>query len=298
MAPGLLLKASMLKRLLACLILTFAWTSTGHAFSVAEKASAMAKTRSYQDGPNCFNTSLRALGYTDTPLYASSAEIKYHLKYHCQEVPLSLNNLEPLTLLTYSEDGHLIHTAVAVSAKNILEKNSLYGSKHQEVFGDPAPGKYLLHAVKKSIFFSQIDNKETAQAKAYRCQDPAQVLARQAEFEADDSLRRLKEFLIFIGTLQTLQNKSELTMKINTELLQKFSSLRIKEALESMSPSTQKEHYRLSLAESLAYQWNLLNCSEAYMKYDECYAPEMQRSIDTLEAFYPQIFRLREKLQL
>ncbi|WP_374000631.1 hypothetical protein [Bdellovibrio bacteriovorus] len=287
----------MLGRVLTLLILTFTFASMGKASSASEKALALVKMNAYQDGPNCFNTSLLSLGYTHTQIYASATEVEYYLKYHCQEVSLNLNKLEPSSLLTYSEDGLLIHTAVAINTNEILEKNSLYGSKHKEVFGDPAPGKYLLHSVKKSIFFSQLGKKENARAKAYRCEPSAQVLARQTEFESDDSIRRLKEFLTSLGELQKIQNKTELTKKMNAQLLQKFKSLRISEALESSSPSAQKELYRLSLAESLAYQWNLLNCSDAYAKYDECYAPEMQLSIDTLEAFYPQIFRLREKLQ-
>lgn len=282
-------------RLFTVLILTFTFASSGQASGILEKASALAKMNSYQDGPNCFNTSLLSLGYTHAQMYTSATEVEYYLKYHCQEIPLNLKKMEPSSLLTYSEDGHLLHSAVAINAKDILEKNSLYGSKHDEVFGDPEPGKYLLHPVKKSIFFGPIGKKENAKARAYRCQDSAQVSVRQAELETDDSIRRLKTFLTSIGKLQQIQNKTELVAKANTELLQEFKSLRISEALESSSSSAQKELYRLSLAESLAYQWNLLNCSDAYAKYDECYAPEMQKSIDTLEAFYPQIFRLREK---
>ncbi|UXR64423.1 hypothetical protein EZJ49_15245 [Bdellovibrio bacteriovorus] len=256
-------------RFLTAFILFFSFALPGQATGILEQATIIARMSSYQDGPNCFNTSLLSLGYTRTQVYTSSAEIEHYLKHHCQEIPLNLKKLEPETLLTYSEDGYLVHSAVAVSKENILEKNSLYGSKHHEVFGDPAPGKYLLHPVKQSAFFSQIGKKENAHARAYRCQNATQVSVHQTQFESDDSIRRLKEFLTFIGTVQKIQNPTDLAAKMNSELLQKFKSLRISEALEASSSSTQKESYRLSLAESLAYQWNLLNCSDAYVKYDE-----------------------------
>lgn len=60
--------------------------------------------------------------------------------------------------------------------------------------------------------------------------------------------------------------------------------------------NAQINHFKLGLLESAAYQWNLLNCSDAYAKYDDCYAPQNQRSINTLDRLYQQIFDFRTQV--
>lgn len=249
-----------------------------------------------QDGPNCFNTSLYTLGFTQLKAYAHQSEFDYYLKFHCREVSFNINKLTSESLLTYTENNQQpVHAAVALDKKTIIEKNSLYGSKHQEVYGDNAPGKYLIHPISNSIFFQKlITNKDDGKGHAYLCQSKEKVQRITQEFLKDEGTGNIYKFLTYLAALTEIKDRKILEQKLNKDLLEKYRSLKIKEHLAYISGNKQLDNYKLGIMESAAYQWNILNCTDAYEKYEECYAPEVQASITTLEDLYRSIFTYRD----
>ncbi len=261
------------------------------------RATQLVKEKVFQDGPNCFNTSLLALGYTDKKVFTSAPEIKYYIKYHCKEISFKAKTLEPNTLLTYTgNSNYLEHTAIALTNSKIIEKNSLYGAKHSEVFMDKYPGRYLVQNLQQSIFFGKDDSLYGKAGKAYRCESESKVLATKQALLKNNEIKRLSDFLDYISTLTAIKDTKVLEEKINNDLLKKYEDLRISETMAEKNSNAQINHFKLGLLESAAYQWNLLNCSDAYAKYDDCYAPQNQRSINTLDRLYQQIFDFRTQV--
>lgn len=271
--------------------------STVHGKTPQIRANQLSKEKIFQDGPNCFNTSLLSLGYSDKKVFTSVPEIKYYLKYHCKEIPFNPKSLESNTLLTYTgPNNYLDHTAVALSSQKIIEKNSLYGSKHAEVYMDKYPGRYLIQNLQQSIFFGKDDSLRGKAGKAYRCDSEAKVLATKQNLLKNNDIKRISDFLDYISVLTTIKDTKVLEEKINNDLLKKYDELKISETLNQKSTHPQVNHFKLGILESAAYQWNLLNCSDAYAKYDDCYAPQNQKSISTLERLYQQIYEFRAQV--
>ena len=279
---------------LSILILTIAFSVVGQAIpSISSTAKALSQETRFQDGPNCFNTSLNVLGYSELKAYSHQSELEYYLKYHCQQDSFKMSPLKAETLLTYADDsGNIAHSAVALNSTTIIEKNSLYGSKHPEVYGDPEPGKYLVHAITESVFFKKLLSHQGS-GHAYLCQPKQTVLAVTKELQKDEGTGKIYELLSYISRLTEIKDRKSLDKKLNNDLLKKYASLNIQEHLTYISGNQQLDSYKLGLIESAAYQWNLLNCSDAYEKYDDCYAPEVQTSINTLEALYRSIYTYR-----
>ncbi|MGE5085378.1 MAG: hypothetical protein ACM3MG_03700 [Bacillota bacterium] len=266
------------------------------ASSTLATATSLSKETRLQDGANCFNTSLYTLGFTQLKIYAHQSEFDYYVKFHCREVSFNINKLTSDSLLSYSDNNNqTIHAAVALDTKNIIEKNSLYGSKHKQIYGDNAPGKYLIHPIADSIFFKNlISNKNDGTGHAYICQSKELVQKVTKQFLKDEGTRNISQFLTYLASLTEIKDRKALEKKLNKNLLEKYRSLKIKEYLGYTSGNNQLDSFKLGLMESAAYQWNLLNCTEAYDKYEECYAPEVQASIDALEDLYPSIFAYRD----
>lgn len=263
---------------------------------VLTNAKNLAKETRYQDGANCFNTSLNTLGFTQLKSYTHQSEFDYYVKFHCREVAFNINKLTSDSLLTYTDNNQRpLHAAVALDAKNIIEKNSLYGSKHKEVYGDKAPGKYLVHPIANSIFFKKlIGNQDEGKGHAYLCQSKKQVQKITQSFLKDEGTNNVYQFLSYLAALTEIKDRKTLEAKLNSDLLEKYRSLKIKEHLAYISGDKQLDNYKLGIMESAAYQWNLLNCTEAYDKYEECYAPEVQTSINALEDLYRSVFAYRD----
>lgn len=259
-------------------------------------AKSLAKEIRLQDGANCFNTSLYTLGFTQLKSYTHQSEFDYYVKFHCREIGFNINKLTSDSLLTYTDSNQQpLHAAVALDTKNIIEKNSLYGSKHKEVYGDRAPGKYLIHPIVSSVFFKKlIVNKDDGKGHAYLCQSKKEVQKTTQEFLKDEGTRNIYQFLSYIASLTEIKDRKLLESKLNNDLLEKSRSLKIKEHLTYISGNKQLDTYKLGIMESAAYQWNLLNCTDAYDKYEECYAPEVQASINALEDLYRSIFTYRD----
>lgn len=279
------------------IILILASSLSSHAASlVLTNANNLAKESRYQDGANCFNTSLYTLGFTQLKSYTHQSEFDYYVKFHCREVAFNINKLTSESLLSYTDNNQQpLHAAIALDSKNIIEKNSLYGSKHKEVYGDNAPGKYLVHPVGSSIFFQKlITNKDDGKGHAYLCQSKKQVQKITQEFLKDEGTNNIHQFLSYLAALTEIKDRKTLETKLNNELLEKYRSLKIKEHLAYISGNKQLDNYKLGIMESAAYQWNLLNCTDAYDKYEECYAPEVQASINTLEDLYRSVFSYRD----
>jgi len=270
--------------------------SSHAASSVLETAKSLAKETRLQDGANCFNTSLYTLGFTQLKVYTHESEFAYYVKYHCREVGFNFQKLTSDSLLTYTDNSNApLHAAIALDAKNILEKNSLYGSKNQEVPGDPAPGKYLIHPVADSVFFQKLlTNNDEGKGHAYLCQTKDTVQKITKEFLKDEGVKSIHQLLSYIADLTEIKDRKRLEKKLNGDLLKKYRGLNIKEHLAYISGNSQLDNYKLGIMESAAYQWNLLNCTDAYKKYDDCYAPEVQASINTLEDLYRSIFVYRD----
>ncbi len=283
--------------LFVAIALQMAFASPLFAKTPQIRANQLAKEKVFQDGPNCFNTSLISLGYSDKKVFTSVPEIKYYLKYHCKEIAFNPRSLEPNTILTYTgPNGYLEHTAVALTNSKILEKNSLYGAKHNEVYLDKYPGRYLIQNLRQSIFFGKDDSLSGKAGKAYRCESDSKVLIAKQNLLKNSDIKRLSDFLDYISNLTEIKDTKLLEEKINNDLLKKYEDLKISETISEKSPHTQINHFKLGLLESAAYQWNLLNCSDAYAKYDDCYAPQNQRSISVLDRLYQQIFEFRTQV--
>ncbi|MFM6928645.1 MAG: hypothetical protein ACKOX6_09280 [Bdellovibrio sp.] len=269
----------------------------GHAASsTLSIAKSLAKETRLQDGANCFNTSLYTLGFTKLKAYTHQSEFDYYVKFHCREVGFTFNKLTTDSLLTYIDGNQQpVHAAIALDSTNIIEKNSLYGSKHKEVYGDNSPGKYLIHPIGSSIFFQKLlTNKDDGKGHAYLCQPKDIVQKITKEFLKDEGTNNISQFLTYLAGLTEIKDRKRLEKKLNNELLEKYRALKIKEHLAYISGNSQLDNYKLGIMESAAYQWNLLNCTEAYEKYEDCYAPEVQASINTLDDLYRSIFAYRD----
>lgn len=263
--------------------------------SIEKRALTLKKISSFQDGPNCFNASLNTLGYKNQLLYTSDIEFSYYLKHHCRQIPFEKSKLLPTSILTYQSSAeYLDHSAVVLRNNQIIEKNSLYGSKHKTVLNDHNPGKYLIHGLDKSIFFARLSPNATM-VKAYSCDSSQKVTTENAQLiQKNADLSKLIEMQNYLASLTALTDKATLTYLLNEKLVNKAQELNLAEIFARKSTIARVNHFKLGLMESIAYQWNLLNCSEAYAKYDECYAPENQRSIGALDFLYPLIFEYRK----
>ncbi|MFN3455883.1 MAG: hypothetical protein ACK41T_13090 [Pseudobdellovibrio sp.] len=254
-------------------------------------------TEQIHDGPNCFNTVLVAKGYTDTLAYSSESEFNFYIKNFCQEDKnIQITQAPKNTVLTLStNDKRYIHTALTLNNAKILEKNSLYGSNTPAfTFLDPAPGKYLIHSLKDSYFFTD-DLYKNQKRSVYVCKDENLTRKAMHLYYQNPSIKPLIDFQKIISLALKLQTREDIENYTLKTILPYYKS-KIQTTLSMNLEDSKLKELRYSLAMSTAYQWNLFNCSDDLKKYDDCNIytnPKMKDSIELLDSWYQQIYNIK-----
>ncbi|WP_374029748.1 hypothetical protein [Bdellovibrio bacteriovorus] len=257
--------------------------------------SAGASTLILNDGPNCFNTTLLARGFTKDVVYSSVEEMEFYLANFCREKGrLPEEKISAGDIITFQQnEDEISHTAFVLNDGKILEKNSLYGARTEPFEGDPSPGLYLNHDLQKSLYFSKIiaGSKENT-ARIYSCDNDT------AKLESLGNLLSIKALLLFrkvLGEVVALSEQEKIEAAIMNKILPHFEKNGLLKILEAPVTDKVEGQFRYALARSTAYQWYLLNCSESLKKYDECYAPHLKKSVELVDAWFEKIYSFNSK---
>ncbi|WII71361.1 hypothetical protein QJS83_12900 [Bdellovibrio sp. 22V] len=260
--------------------------------------SAGATTSSLNDGPNCFNTTLHAKGFTKDIVYSSVEEMSFYLETFCREKgPLPQKETLAGDVIIFQEnDGEISHSAVALADGKILEKNSLYGGRTEAFEGDPSPGVYLVHALKNSLYFKKIfaGSKEHT-AKIYSCDETSTHRKRLESLNNLPHIKTLLQFRKVLAEVVVLSEPKDVETAIINKILPHFESNGLLKVLDAPVTDNAEGQYRYALARSAAYQWYLLNCSESLKKYDECYAPHLKKSVELVDTLFEKIDSFNSK---
>lgn len=238
-----------------------------------------------QSGPNCFNTTLLALGYTDDVTYTSSDELEFYLKKYCSEVESKAANV-----VTFSND-QLVHTAFKLPNGLILEKNSLYGTLTPVFEYDPAPGQYLIHEESKSLFStnnSSVIFGETYKRRTYQCLPSTNVKLDLAKMD-DPAIKEQLQYRKFISAFVFTNDRKTLEVALNDKILPAIKTLKWDTLARNKMDKTSKD-YLIALLRSNAYQTHLLLCAESQRTQGECYTPKLTEVKEALDQWFNKIY--------
>jgi hypothetical protein len=74
-------------------------------------------------GPNCFNTSLRALNLTSSKRYIHVHEMKKYISESCEEINQEDDQIGTLGIIELQDQGIPMHSFIRLSENNVLTKN-------------------------------------------------------------------------------------------------------------------------------------------------------------------------------
>lgn len=137
------------------------FSSTSHAqFDVAALKAAFSSAF-VNNGPNCYNTTLIALGYISDRIHISPLEAELYLARFCIEIdqdPLSAPNGLVITYRSRT-DARLEHIAALVGAGQVFEKYNYVGTGGQSHPNDYQAyyGAYLFHPLANSSYYQETD---------------------------------------------------------------------------------------------------------------------------------------------
>ena len=246
-----------------------------------------------QDGPNCFNTSLTFLGYTENQIFTSPNEISYYVKNFCRPEKEKLPT-KARQVLVYFSDGEPLHSILSLDGIHTVEKYSLLGTHSQPHDFEPNPGEILKHKLSDSVYMKN-DLEETT-SKTYSCEPAGVVNLKMTEIKKHPAIQEQLIFRSELAKAVLIESRKDLEENIMNHLMPIMLKLSWNQKLQKQPLKGQDLKYFVSLLRSNLYQMHLLNCSESVKKYDECYAPEVQKSIDLTDSLFEKLYAIEKSV--
>jgi|GEM_PF-4186805 hypothetical protein len=247
-----------------------------------------------QAGPNCFNTSFMILGYTNKQVFTSVNEIEFYLKNFCQANKAIGNKPQ---VLVYFDEGRIFHSAYSPDGVTVTEKYSTTGTLGQPQPGDPAPGVVLTHKLKDSVY-SPENAKEifgrVMPVTSYSCVSHELVEAKLKPLQKHPAIMEQLKFQDELSKRVMLKDRKVLEENIMNHFVPMMKKMSWDKMLQKIPLKGEDRKYMISLLYSNFYQMNLFNCEESQAKYDECYAPQIQESLDLTKAWFDKVFQYEE----
>jgi len=248
----------------------------------------------YQDGPNCYNTSLQSLGYTQDVAYNSDEELSFFTENFCNPVSPThkVLNSRDLILFVDRESKSVIHTAVALDKNKIIEKYSLLGSLNEPREDDPQPGRQITHALAESIYSPALAQGifgQTYQQQIYSCKKSDEVQKTLSRLSLNPAIAEQLKFRKFLVENIKIADRKILEQNIMNHLVPQVLTMKWDSLIQKTPQSSLEKTYLLGLLRSNAYQFRLLICSQSLKMGDECHAPQIQKAVDVNNAWFEKI---------
>lgn len=255
----------------------------------------------YQDGPNCFNTSLLTLGYTKNTVYSSEDELLFFVDNFCKPLKNTSSSSPLQRLILFQrlsvETGlkTLIHSAVSLGNNQIIEKYSLLGILNEAREDDPNPGIQITHQLSESLYSAKKSQPlfgEIYEQDSYVCQNAEQVQTALLKLAKNPAIGEQLEFRKVLAKQVNIADRKIIEENIMKQLLPLAQGMQWDRFINKTPQSSLEKTYLLGLLRSNAYQFRLLICAESLKMGDECYAPQIQKAVEVNNAWYEKIYSL------
>ncbi|MFS4458833.1 hypothetical protein [Bdellovibrio sp. HCB2-146] len=213
----------------------------------AQELKSLFSSPSFHDGPNCYNTSLMALGYVSERMYSSGKELDFYLKNFCQEISTTPEEAPNGIVMTYRDNSErLAHAALLMGNGWVFEKNSYRGTNYGSSSSYTSPGYYLFQRYNKSIYASEV---KIYNVNYYQCVSSSEVQEALQVIRGRSWALRLEDMRVSLSativdiSFEKLSNFLTETGFLYLVELQELLRTRTKNALE--------KEYLYSMAQSV-----------------------------------------------
>lgn len=211
----------------------------------------------FYDGPNCYNATMVAKGWTTIVSQTADEELKYYLWHFCKRI-----NERPIEgdilVQTTGDDKQTEHAAAYLGRGRIFEKLSFLGllgkfahSKRIGVYDGnlKRESTYEIRKIKGSDYFKE-------NRLDYRCESLSNIQTKLAVFQNSPEFATLQEAKMLMSKLSFSRTpKARLEFKELPKAIERVSDL-----LDSLSGETDKDLFLYSNAESInSHFYNLLD---------------------------------------
>lgn len=268
-----------------------------YSAAFAGPVTSLAKETIFQDGPNCFNTSLYIQGFTPDITYSSDIELDFYLKNYCSQQPANAP-LQAHDVVAFFDSEQVQHSAVSVQGNQIIEKNSLYGTLTPAFPEDPQPGQYLKRDISESLYAaakSQDLFGTVFTRKSYRCLPAEKMVVEIQKLQKTAAVQEQLKFRKELAQAIQIADRRQLEAKILNHLVpmmkaMKWNKTRVANKHEAL--------YLQTLLRSNSYQMHLLNCSDSMKKQGECWVPHLKASTEQTDNWLTEIIKFEEQHRL